>query len=179
MLNSSSFSKIERNSEFFCELSARSSVHTPGVPRINIKKVSKVFSSVTLVVIESKQIKTKKNNMEQHDMECGMNDDEYDEYSSNMIRKNAYLVPHDIPNYSFNFPSPSPAPLTSTFVNRSSSSPLISTHSYHTTTQPHHSTSSSPQSLDEYSPPQAPQAKTKKENQRSTKRDGVRMKQSY
>ena len=101
-----------------------------------------------------------------------MNDDEYDEYSSNMNRKNAYLVPHDIPNYSFNFPSPSPAPLTSTFVNRSSSSPLISTHSYHTTTQPHHSTSSSPQSLDEtvYCPPQALQAKTKKEIRKSSKK---------
>ena len=112
--------------------------------------------------------------MEQHDMEYGMNDDEYgyeyDEYSSNMNRKNAYLVPHDIPNYSFNFPSPSP--LTSTFVNRSSSPPMISTHSYHTATQPHHSTSSSPQSLDEMvsSPPQALQAKTKKEIRKSSKK---------
>ena len=170
MLNSFSFSEIERNSEFFCERSAPSSAQTSGVSRINIKKARKVFSSVTLVVIESKQIKRKKNNTEQHDMEYGMNDDEYDEYSSNMNRKNAYLVPHDIPNYSFNFPSP--APLTSTFVNRSSSSPLISTHSYHTTTQPHHSTSSSPQSLDEtvYSPPQALLAKTNKEIRKSSKK---------
>ena len=75
-------------------MNAQRAAHTPGVPRINIeKKARKVFSSVTLVVIESKRIKTKKNNMEQHDMEYGMNDDEYgyeyDEYSSNMNRKNS------------------------------------------------------------------------------------------
>ena len=92
MLNSSSFSKIERNSEFFCERSARSS-HTWRSQDKYREKARKVFSSVTLVVIESKQIKTKKNNMEQHDMEYGMNDDEYgyeyDDYSSNMNRKNS------------------------------------------------------------------------------------------